>query len=283
MPRFIALFTILLYSISPNLFGQNDAKKPFPKLNSLPSWIWLPDASANDIAIRYEFELKGEVKQALLAATADNQCDVFINDKKVTSANEWAQLSTAEVGNRLKKGKNVIGFTAHNDGGPAGLVALLVVTLENGTTIEIGSNESWRGSKKAEGRWRTNGFDDKAWSNVKVIGKLGDSQLPWSSSVDGEALLSAFGSGNGGEFMPELATNAKVPAGFKIERIFHVPRAMGSWVSLATDPKGRLIASDQGGAGLFLITPGNETKPTTVEKLPVNLSGAQGLLWAFDS
>ncbi len=58
---------------------------------------------------------------------------------------------------------------------------------------------------------------------------------------------------------------------------------MGSWVALTTDNKGRLIASDQGGAGLFMITPGSESTPTRVEKLPVDLSGAQGLLWAFDS
>ncbi len=58
---------------------------------------------------------------------------------------------------------------------------------------------------------------------------------------------------------------------------------MGSWVALTTDDRGRLIASDQGGAGLFMITPGNESTPTIVEKLPVNLSAAQGLLWAFDS
>ncbi len=58
---------------------------------------------------------------------------------------------------------------------------------------------------------------------------------------------------------------------------------MGSWVSLTTDPQGRLIASDQGGAGLFLITPGKDNKATEVERLPVELSSAQGLLWAFDS
>jgi putative heme-binding domain-containing protein len=57
---------------------------------------------------------------------------------------------------------------------------------------------------------------------------------------------------------------------------------MGSWVALTNDNRGRLIASDQGGAGLFLITPGNDKNPTQVEKLPVSLSGAQGLLWAFD-
>ncbi len=86
-----------------------------------------------------------------------------------------------------------------------------------------------------------------------------------------------------GEFVPKIAEHAEVPDGFKIETIFEVPKSMGSWVSLTTDDRGRLIASDQGGAGLFMITPGTGSTPTKVERLPVELSGAQGLLWAFDS
>jgi putative heme-binding domain-containing protein len=86
-----------------------------------------------------------------------------------------------------------------------------------------------------------------------------------------------------GEFVPKIAEHAQVPEGFKIETIFEVPKSMGSWVALTTDDRGRLIASDQGGAGLFLITPGTDSTPTKVERLPVELSGAQGLLWAFDS
>jgi putative heme-binding domain-containing protein len=77
-----------------------------------------------------------------------------------------------------------------------------------------------------------------------------------------------------------------VPAGFKVERLFVVPKdELGSWVSLTTDPKGRLIASDQGGQGLVRITPAalDGSKPTVVEKIPAAVTGAQGLLWAFDA
>ena len=283
MSRHFAILAILVCIFSTNLLAQNTAKKKALELKSLPSWIWLSDAGSDKIAVRHEFEIKGEVKQALLAATADNQCDVFINDKKVVSSDDWAQLSTSEVGNRLQPGKNVVAISARNDGGPAGVLAILIVTMADGTTLEIGTDETWRGTGTAQGKWRASGFDDKSWGIVKVLGKVGDVQLPWSASVDRDALMAAFGSGSNGEFIPEVAANANVPEGFKIERIFHVPRAMGSWVALAIDPKGRLIASDQGGAGLFMITPGTGSQPTTVEKMPVNLSGAQGLLWAFDS
>ncbi len=77
-----------------------------------------------------------------------------------------------------------------------------------------------------------------------------------------------------------------VPAGFAVERLFAVPKdQLGSWVCLATDPKGRLIASDQGGQGLVRITPAplDGSQPTIVEKIPVAITAAQGLLWAFDA
>jgi putative heme-binding domain-containing protein len=77
----------------------------------------------------------------------------------------------------------------------------------------------------------------------------------------------------------------KVAKGFKVELLYSVPKSeQGSWVNLCVDPKGRLITSDQFG-GLFRITPPRigEQGETKVEKIPVNLGEAQGLLWAFDS
>jgi putative heme-binding domain-containing protein len=77
-----------------------------------------------------------------------------------------------------------------------------------------------------------------------------------------------------------------VPPGFVVERLFVVPRdELGSWVALAVDPEGRLIASDQRDKGLVRISPAplDGSGDTIVEKLPVPLTGAQGLLWAFDA
>ncbi len=74
--------------------------------------------------------------------------------------------------------------------------------------------------------------------------------------------------------------------GFKIELLHTVDtKKEGSWVSLAVDPKGRLTTSDQYGA-LYRITPppiGDKTAKAKVEKLPVKIGMAQGLLYAFDS
>jgi putative heme-binding domain-containing protein len=88
----------------------------------------------------------------------------------------------------------------------------------------------------------------------------------------------------------------KVHKDFRIELLYSVPRTQGSWVSMCLDPQGRLIVCDQGSAGLFRVTPppavGQAASLTEIkiEPLPIKwpddsglISGAQGLLWAFDS
>ncbi len=78
----------------------------------------------------------------------------------------------------------------------------------------------------------------------------------------------------------------KVMKGFKVELLYSVPKdQQGSWVNLCTDPKGRLIVSDQYG-GLFRVTLAAEGAPVTdvkIEPIPVDIGEAQGLVWAFDS
>jgi len=73
--------------------------------------------------------------------------------------------------------------------------------------------------------------------------------------------------------------------GFRVELLYSVPKdQQGSWVCMCTDPKGRLIVSDQYGA-LYRVTPPRvgETGQVAVEKIPAAIGSAQGLLWAFDA
>ena len=100
----------------------------------------------------------------------------------------------------------------------------------------------------------------------------------------GKAASDAAGAG-----IQEAATpvgQLKIAKGFRVELLYSVPRdQQGSWVNLCVDPRGRLIVSDQYG-GLYRVTPPEMIGaggPTQIEKFPVELGEAQGLLWAFDS
>ena len=79
------------------------------------------------------------------------------------------------------------------------------------------------------------------------------------------------------------ASEAQVhPDGFAIEKLYDVPKdTQGSWVSMAVDDRGRLYCSDQGKQGIYRITLG--TAAPKVERIPVEISAAHGLLWAADS
>lgn len=76
-----------------------------------------------------------------------------------------------------------------------------------------------------------------------------------------------------------------LPAGFSAELLYEVPRERGSWIALALDGAGRLIASAQEG-GLYRVTvgaPGSADADLLVEDLGIDLGEVQGLAWAGGS
>ncbi len=117
-----------------------------------------------------------------------------------------------------------------------------------------------------------------AAASIVVAGRpVGSAAAEWRQPVEQMPLATDDGGGD---------QAFRVPDGFVVDRLFVVPREeLGSWVSLATDPAGRLIASDQADKGLVRITPAplDGSGETVVERIPAAITGAQGLLWAFDA
>jgi putative heme-binding domain-containing protein len=78
----------------------------------------------------------------------------------------------------------------------------------------------------------------------------------------------------------------KLLPGFQAELLYTVPfETQGSWVNLALDGKGRILASDQYG-GLFRFAapaPGQPLDAAAVQPVPAPIRGINGLLWVGDS
>ncbi len=102
------------------------------------------------------------------------------------------------------------------------------------------------------------------------------------------SLLMLYGTGvaRGQDSAKSTFFDLTVPAGFVVERMFaDSVENIGSWVVLGVDAKGRLITADRQGP-LYRITvppPGNNDQKATVERLPVEVGGANGVLQAFGS
>jgi putative heme-binding domain-containing protein len=224
----------------------------------LPQWIWGIDADKN-YTLRKEFRAK--IKSGRIKATADNRCTVLINGQKVLTNDAWETAVEADVTKQLKSGDNVIEAQVENQGGPAAFILKLVLTLEDGNADYVVTDKSWTVAETKQ--------------PARIIANLGEG--PWADPING--LVEA-----GGSRIP--ANTFQTLPGFQVERLFTVPKdKLGSWVSIAFDNKGRLIASDQEGKGMCRITPPEiGTKDEVkVEHLDVKISAAQGMLYAFDA
>jgi putative heme-binding domain-containing protein len=79
-------------------------------------------------------------------------------------------------------------------------------------------------------------------------------------------------------------TNIKTLPDFKVELLYSVPGGeQGSWVNLCSDDQGRIYASDQYGGLYRFAAPaaGQPLKPSEVQKLPTDIRGVNGMLFAF--
>ena len=242
-----------------------------------PNWIWSAKASnGQKVWFRHEFQIDDEVSAAEIYATCDNKLKLFLNGKDAGMSNAWERPNEREVKSLLRRGKNVIAVEGQNEGGIAGLVLKLGIVFAGDKRQAIVSGADWKISTKPSKNWKSADADVSAWTKPKVVGKLGDA--PWRIPR---------ASGNKQAQRQRLSPyEISAPPGFLIERIHALDSDQGSWVSLTTDNQGRLYACDQGGKGLYRITVNGDEKPL-IEKVSVGnldgLSGAQGLLWAFDS
>ncbi len=239
-----------------------------------PAWIWTSNKAEDreKAVFKKTFDISGDVKSATLQVSCDNGASAKLNGSPALECPDWQDPAKADVKKLLKPGANELLIHARNQGGVAALVVKLDIELADGKKIALGSGADWQASSP----------DMAAWKPAVVIAQYGAG--PW-----GDVFARGKAKGKPQRRQPEtVAIDAKdivLLPGFKAELLYTVPKdAQGSWVSMTVDPKGRIIAGDQYGAIYRVTVPqlGSDAK-TRVEQLPMQIGGAHGLLYAFDS
>ena len=161
--------------------------QPAKGAEAVPSWIWYPegrpveDAPAETRFFRCRFELPAKVRAAELRVTADDACEVYLNGARLGAQETWQRTAVFAVGGLLNTGANLLAVRAENrpapTKNPAGLIARLAVTLDDGKQVAVVSNGSWRAEKQARPQWEQAAFDDSAWKPVAVVAAFGGG--PW--------------------------------------------------------------------------------------------------------
>lgn len=233
-------------------------------LSSQPSglkWIWSQGKATPEAFFEREFLLSSPPASAKIQVACDNGCKVFLNGQLVVTNPDWNQPSTADVKAGLLSGANKLRVEAKNEGGAAGLVVSLEVSLLDGTRRRLETNGSWLAAPLA-------GEALKPAQELKPYG-----EGPWGKAFEHQAAA------------VKGPAVIKVPEGFRVEQLHALSEPEGSWVAMCADAKGRLIASDVNGK-LVRITPapvGADLSETKIEPINLEIGCANGLLWAFDS
>ncbi len=238
-------------------------------LHADPQWIWITKDATKDNAVtfRRQFEIPGNAHFATLELTCDNGADAILNGKKVLTNPDWQEPTKVDISKDIKRGeKNEIIVHARNKGGIAALIARLKIKLANGTEkVLVETNGDWQATTTGKEEWRPAAV-------IEIYGKG-----PWGLALD----VKGGGKKSDGPAESIAAADITVPKGFKVEKLYNVPKDQeGSWVALTVDPKGRLIAGDQYGSLYRMSVSDSPLKP---EKLNIEIGKAHGLLAAFDS
>jgi len=157
-------------------------------------WIWFPEGDPRKEApkaIRYfrrTFKLPEGVRvtRARIAITADDQFVLFLNGVEVGRSDgkrdAWRRPRSFDLSKHVHAGVNVIAVSVTNEGGPAGLLAKLVIELEGAEQMSIVTDSQWRTSEREMGGWNEAGFDESNWKSAIELGMYGVE--PWGYITD---------------------------------------------------------------------------------------------------
>ena len=196
-----------------------------------PRWIWSESEPADgQVAV---FELGVEIPEGTtrltIHGTADNHLAVDVDGVRAFQNGDWNQPTWYEKSDPAP-GTRMLRFTCRNDGGPAGLVAIVTVEHPDGDRVLV-TDDSWR-VLDADGAPRARPAID--------FGPASNPNGPWPDPFE--------------EGKATPIDQISVPEGFEIELLHAARPGEGSWSAMTVDPKGRVVLSPQRGP-LLRITP----------------------------
>lgn len=129
-----------------------------------PRWVWAAakgqpaptsrNATPGSVWLVRKFEVPAGVRSAFLALAADNVATAYVNGAKVLDANDWSAPAFAEI--TLRDGANLLTVEARNGAiagadpqktvNPAGVIARIAMTLADGSTQGLVTDQSWCGA-----------------------------------------------------------------------------------------------------------------------------------------
>lgn len=159
-------------------------------------WIWTEEGVEGKpqnfpAGVRYfrkAFSLPSDkkVKSAFVVITADDAYDCYFNGKLVGKNHDWKSNTYAwrepggyDLTKVITSGENVISVAAENGrDGYAALAAIVEVIFEDGTSLQIPTDNTWQSCKDKPTGWGSAQLTQDGWGKTVAEAKIGAS--PWT-------------------------------------------------------------------------------------------------------
>jgi hypothetical protein len=144
-------------------------------------WIWNPDGKENKHTCRFRYTFnvpEGKtVSRAAIRISADNEFVLYTNGKRTGEGANWEKPVTVDLTQSLLAGMNLLALECSNIEGRFGLLAGLLITFTDGTSLEAGSDKTWLTSLSSEKGWENQDYQSDYWKPAIEIANPGDN--PW--------------------------------------------------------------------------------------------------------
>jgi alpha-L-rhamnosidase len=124
-----------------------------------------------------------KVKSANVYVTGDDRFWLLLNGEDIANNNgpdAWKIAKSVDITHRLKPGVNHFRAQLENGSdGPSGLLGKIVITAEDGKTIDVKTDETWRCIDKPGPNWNKRDIAENEWPAAKVVANFGDQ--PWGA------------------------------------------------------------------------------------------------------
>jgi signal transduction histidine kinase len=141
------------------------------------NWIWTTETHDQQTCRfwkRIDIPANGSVAWARLMISADDVYRLFVDGREIGQGSQWYYLTEFDLTRILSPGPHILAVECFNESFAAGLAAGLRVQLQDGRSIEVPTDSSWKIVPNGAKNWTTRRKADPHWRAAMVKAKFGE-------------------------------------------------------------------------------------------------------------
>lgn len=145
--------------------------------NGLGFWIWASeshDRQTCQLWKAFDIPPGSVVTRARLRMTVDNEFRLLLDGRDLGRGAEWRNLYEFDLTRLLPPGRHVLAVDAFNSGSFAGMILGLHIDLEDGSGMDIRSDQSWRIVPNGVKGWAKKTKAQPTWPTATIAAVLGE-------------------------------------------------------------------------------------------------------------